>query len=78
MTFLLSNIRSLLPKIDDLEIILDQYGVSMAFITETWLNDKIDDAAFYIDGYALARCDRIDRLGGVVCAFIKSTSCLKL
>ena len=57
LTFLLSNTRSLLPKLDDLKIILDQYGVSMAFITETWLNEKIDDAAVCIDGFSLARRD---------------------
>ena len=37
-----------------------------------WLNEKIDDAAVYIDGYSIARCDRINKLGGGVCAFIKS------
>ena len=26
-------------------------GVSFAFITETWLNDNIDDAATYSDLY---------------------------
>ena len=72
LTFLLSNTRSLLPKVDELKIILDQYDVSMAFITETWLNEKIDDAAVCIGGYSIARCDRIDKLGGGVCAFIKS------
>jgi hypothetical protein len=58
--------------VDELKIILDQYDVSMAFITETWLNEKIDDAAVCICGYSIARCDRIDKLGGGVCAFIKS------
>ena len=57
---------------DELKIILDQYDVSMAFITETWLNENIDDAAVCIGGYSIARCDRIDKLGGGVCAFIKS------
>jgi hypothetical protein len=60
------------PKVDELKIILDQYDVSMAFITETWLNEKIDDAAVCIGEYSIARCDRIDKLGGGVCAFIKS------
>ena len=50
----------------------------MAFITETWLNEKIDDAAICIDGYSLARRDRIDKLGGGVCAFIKSTIPFKI
>ena len=78
LTFLLSNTRSLLPKLDDLKIILDQYGVSMAFITEIWLNEKIDDAAVCIDGYSLARRDRTDKLGGGVCVFIKSTIPFKI
>ena len=50
----------------------------MAFITETWLNEKIDDAAVCIDSYALARRDRIDKLGGGVCAFIKSSIPFKI
>jgi hypothetical protein len=58
--------------VDELKIILDQYDVSVAFITKTWLNEKIDDAAVCIGGYSIARCDRIDKLGGGVCAFIKS------
>jgi hypothetical protein len=36
--------------VDELKIILDQYDVSMAFITETWLNEKIDDAAVSFAG----------------------------
>ena len=50
----------------------------MAFITETWLNEKIDDAVVCIDGYSLARRDRIDKLEGGVCAFIKSTIPFKI
>ena len=50
----------------------------MAFITETWLNEKIDDAAVCIDSYALARRDRIGKLGGGVCAFIKSSIPFKI
>jgi DNA-binding GntR family transcriptional regulator len=44
----------------------------MAFITETWLNEKIDDAAICTDGYSIAKRERIDKLDGGVCAFIKS------
>ena len=29
-------------------------GVSLAFITETWLNDNIDDAAVHIPTYSVA------------------------
>jgi DNA-binding GntR family transcriptional regulator len=47
-------------------------GVSLAFITETWLNDNIDDAAVHIPNYSVARRDRVSRTGGGVCAFVKS------
>ena len=42
------------------------------------INEKIDDAAVCIDGYSLARRDRIDKLGCGVCAFIKSTIPFKI
>ena len=45
----------------------------MAFITKRWLNEEIDNATIGIDGYSIAKRDRrIDKLGGGVCAFIKS------
>jgi hypothetical protein len=47
-------------------------GVTLAFITETWLNDNIDDAAVEIPTFSVARRDRKSRSGGGVCAFIKS------
>ena len=43
--FILSNVRSLLPKIDDLETILKASSINMAFITETWLSENIHDSA---------------------------------
>ena len=46
--------------------------LGLAFITETWLNDNIDDAAVHIPNYSVARRDRVSRTGGGVCAFVKS------
>ena len=43
----------------------------MAFITETWLRENIHDSAVEIDGYSLVRRDRVNKLGGSVCAYIK-------
>ena len=74
----LKHKRSLLPKIDDLKIILELHSVDMAFITETWLNEKIDDAAVCIDGYSIVRRDRINKKGGGVYAFIKSSIPFKI
>ena len=40
LSCLLSNVRSLVPKIDYLESILRLNNISCAFITETWLDKK--------------------------------------
>jgi hypothetical protein len=45
----------------------------MAFITETWLSENIHHSAVEIDGYSLVRRDRVNKIGGGVCAFIKSS-----
>ncbi len=72
LSFSLSNVRSLLPKVDELDAILKLNHASLAFITETWLNENIDDAAVQIHGYSLICRDRKSRTGGGVCAYIKS------
>ena len=46
--FLLSYVGSHLPKLDDLVITLKSNHVTCAFITETYLSDKIYDAAVEI------------------------------
>lgn len=53
LTFFLANVRSLLPKIDELRTILQMNEVGLAFITKTWLNENIDDSAVEIDGFTL-------------------------
>ena len=72
LSFFLSNVRSLLPKVDELDAILKLNNTSLAFITETWLNENIDDDAVQIPGYSLIHRDRNYRSGGGVCAYIKS------
>ena len=71
--FVLSNVNSLLPNVEDLAVVLRSNQVSCAFITETWLSHQINDSALQIDGFALTRRDRDLRIGGRVCAFIKSS-----
>lgn len=68
----LSNVRSLLPKVDDLQTTLKLHGADLAFITETWLNESIDDAAVQLQNYIIVRRDRMSRTGGGVCAYINS------
>jgi hypothetical protein len=55
LSCLLSNVRSLVPKIDYLESILRLNNISCAFITETWLNKNIDDSAVQVDGYFISQ-----------------------
>ena len=47
-------------------------GVCFVFITETWLNDNIDDAAVHIPTYSVARRHRVFRTDGGVCVYVKS------
>ncbi len=72
LSLFLSNVRSLLSKIDDLKPTWKSNGISLAFITETWFNENIDDAAVNIENYSVLRCDRNNKVGGEVCTFIKS------
>ena len=64
--------RSLLPKVEHLEATMGLNGVSLAFITETLLNDNIDDADIHIPTYIVITRDRVSRIGGGVCAFVKN------
>ena len=41
-------------------------------ITESWLHSNISDDIISITGYNLFRCDRTNRIGGGVCAYISS------
>ena len=43
----------------------------MLAITETHLNESIDNSELYIDGYCLWRLDRRDRKGGGVAFYVK-------
>ena len=70
----LSNTRSLVSKIEDLEIVVNQNNADIVCITETWLTESIPNSAVDIKNYSLVRKDRKpDKRGGGVCAYIKSS-----
>ena len=52
------NIRSLLPKIEQLRIILQEAKIDIVTICETWLNNRIDTSLVDIKGYKSFRLDR--------------------
>ena len=47
-SFLLINVRSLLPKIDDLTALLSANPVDLVAITESWLHKDIEDSLLHI------------------------------
>lgn len=65
------NIRSLLPKIDEVRLIARETKASCICLTETWLRDTIFDSEVSIDNYVIQRKDR-NRHGGGVCLYIRN------
>ena len=56
--FMLANTRSLVRKRDELANIVKAYNLSLVFITETWLCDKIPNEAIQLPGMTVIRKDR--------------------
>ncbi|MEE6524930.1 hypothetical protein FKM82_024679 [Ascaphus truei] len=60
------NIRSLLPKLDELRAWCLMNKPKAIILTETWLTPKTPDANITIQGYFIFRRDRSKRGGGVL------------
>ena len=65
------NVYSLLPKIDEIRFIAKKSAASIIGISETKLDNSINDLELQIDGYNLLRADRNRHGGGVAC-YIKN------
>ena len=52
------NIRSLLPKVDELRLLARNTRAACICITETWLNGTVYDSEIKIDNYVVRRQDR--------------------
>ena len=68
------NINSLLPKINELREIAGRTKASIIGISESKLDDSIDDNEIDIPGYSVLRSDR-NRQGGQSYAMLK-TNCV--
>ena len=69
---LLTNMRSLRYKIDELAVVLQQNNIDICCVTESWLNADILTEAVDITGYICYRCDRQDgRHGGGVVFYVR-------
>ena len=72
-SILLTNARSLVPKLDELSCIAASFRPSIIIVSESWLNDEISDQQLFLNnyGYPLRR-DRIGKRGGGVCVYVSS------
>ena len=72
-SLLLSNVMSIVPKIDEIFYFLNLQNIDIDLFTETWLKNTIPNEVINIAGYHLYRHDRINRMHGGVCMFIKDS-----
>ena len=52
---------------------LSSLPIDIALIAESWFNDKYSDDTLSIENSTLFRRDRIGRIGGGVCAYVRSS-----
>ena len=69
-SLLLSNIRSLSNKMDELRYLFSVYKPGCVAITETWLSEDIPDDLYLVHNYDFFRKDRCGRVGGGVCIWL--------
>ena len=65
------NVRSLLPKIDNLRILCCAYSPDIICVVESWLDSNISDQEISLQGYSIFRLDK-SRHGDGILLFIKS------
>ncbi len=63
----LTNVRSVIGKIDEVGSRLRKHQPNIAILTETWLDASIPDAAISFKDYITIRKDRDRHGGGIVC-----------
>lgn len=52
------NVRSLVHKIEEIRLLLNERKIDCLSLTETWLHSRISDDIISVLGYKLFRCDR--------------------
>ena len=72
-SLLLSNVMSLVPKIDELQVFVMEESPDFIFITETWLKEDICNNKIQLPCYNVTRRDRRNGLHGGVCLFSRES-----
>ena len=52
------NVRSIYRKIDDINVLLHRSCLDYLGITESWLNNSVNDSEIILPGYSMTRLDR--------------------
>ena len=71
--FMVSNVQSLSPKIDEVRVMISNANLDFACITETWLKDHINDHTVSVSGYNIIRRDRKVIDHGGVCMYVRES-----
>ena len=71
--FLLSNVMSLVPKIDEVRVVTINISPDFISITETWLQEHVHSNVVELNGYDLVRKDRQTGIHGGICMYLKIT-----
>ncbi len=74
-SLLLSNVRSLPNKLDEIQTRISSIKPNIVILTESWLDDTYPDASITIDGYSIIRRDRVTLGGGIICFLSNSFEC---
>ena len=67
-----TNPRSVVSKIDEIYEVSRSNNIDLICITESWLTENIPDNCVSLEGFTTYRCDRVERKGGGICAWIKT------
>ena len=68
--FIHANVRSLLPKLSEVHILLSRTTATIFAASETWLDSTVNDGEIYTPGFQVVRRDR-NRSGGGVALFVR-------
>lgn len=63
------NVRSIYPKVDQIQHIIQNHDFDIFGVNKTWLDESVTSAELTMDGYDIVRKDR-NRHGGGVCVYV--------
>ena len=73
LAFMVSNVQSLSPKIDEVRVMISNANLDFTCITKTWLKDHINDHTVSVSGYNIIRRDRKVIDHGGVCMYVRES-----